>query len=256
MERRRFLHAAAGFLACPLGAGLARAADAPAAPAIWSYQGASGPDHWVALAPENRVCGIGAEQSPIDLKDAIKADLPPLRTAYNAQALRIENDGHDIAINAEPGQKLAVGAEQYELAQLHFHHPSEHLVAGKRFEMEIHLVHRHSSSRLAILAVLLVEGAENKALAPVWGHLPESQGPEHLVGSVKLNPESLLPKRRQYYAYAGSLTRPPCSEVASWYVLADTVELSHAQLQRFAAIFPMNARPLMAPGRRFILLSK
>jgi carbonic anhydrase len=258
MKRRDFLGlaAGAGLAACPICARLAWAADAPSAPQPWSYKGPGGPDHWVALAPENRACGVGAEQSPIDLKDPIRADLPPLKINYRSQTLRILNDGHGIQINAEPGQMLAVGAEHYELEQYHFHHPSEHLVAGRRFAMELHLVHRHSSSRLVTLAVLLAEGAENRALAPIWANLPESPGPERLIGALKLNPASLLPRRRQYFDYAGSLTVPPCSEVVSWIVFSEPVELSKAQIDKFAAIYPMNARPLMAPGRRFVLLSR
>ncbi len=245
------LVAGTAFAASPLSAKLARAADAPPP---WSYDGPGGPDHWVALAPENRVCGTGAEQSPIDLKGAIRAELPALKIDYKAQALRILNNGHTIQINAEPGQKLVVGADHFELVEYHFHHPSEHRIEGRRYAMELQLVHRHSSSRLAVLAVLLAEGAENAALAPIWAHLPEGEGPERLLGQIKVNPARLLPTRRQYFTYDGSLTIPPCSEVASWYVFREPVELSKAQVEKFAAIFPMNARPLMAPGRRFLLL--
>lgn len=64
---------------------------------------------------------------------------------------------------------------------------------------------------------------------------------------------ALLPNVRAYYRYAGSLTTPPCSETVLWTVFAEPVEASKAQIDAFAAIFPMNARPAQKLNRRFLL---
>ncbi len=34
----------------------------------WSYEGATGPEHWGELKPEYKMCLNGQEQSPIDIK--------------------------------------------------------------------------------------------------------------------------------------------------------------------------------------------
>jgi len=63
----------------------------------------------------------------------------------------------------------------------------------------------------------------------------------------------LLPVRRAYYRYEGSLTTPPCSETVDWLVLADRIEVSEADIARFAKLYPMNARPVQNRNRRFVL---
>ena len=44
------------------------------------------------------------------------------------------------------------------------------------------------------------------------------------------------------YHYSGSLTTPPCSEVVSWFVLKEKIQLSADQLSQFEAILDNNFR--------------
>ena len=64
-------------------------------------------------------------------------------------------------------------ASAYQLVQYHFHAPSEHTVNGTQFPMEMHLVHRDADGQLAVIGVLIVEGAHNAAFDPIWANLPE-----------------------------------------------------------------------------------
>lgn len=63
-----------------------------------------------------------------------------------------------------------------------------------------------------------------------------------------------LPASTSTYRYAGSLTTPPCSEIVSWIVFREPVEASIGQIETFAEIFPMNARPLQQGFQRRIAL--
>lgn len=46
-----------------------------------------------------------------------------------------------------------------------------------------------------------------------------------------LDIQDMLPENlRYYYSYWGSLTTPPCTENVHWFLLADTVQLSKAQV--------------------------
>jgi len=51
------------------------------------------------------------------------------------------------------------------------------------------------------------------------------------------------------------LTTPPCSEKVIWSIYQTPVSASNAQIEKFARIFPMNARPLQSLNRRFLLKS-
>ena len=43
----------------------------------WGYTGDIGPEHWAQLSEEFEMCAKGKNQSPINLANFIKADLPP-----------------------------------------------------------------------------------------------------------------------------------------------------------------------------------
>ena len=84
--------------------------------------------------------------------------------------------------------------------------------------------------------------------------MPNREGPV-VKADAKIDPNAFLPAKRGYYRYQGSLTTPPCSETADWYVFADSVQVSDADINSFARLYPMNARPVQKPNRRFVLRS-
>src|SRR4051812_30040749 len=86
----------------------------------WSYEGATGPSHWGDLNPEYSACKAGTQQSPIDIRKAPAADLPPIVFDYKPSALRLINNGHTIQVTYSPGSFITVGRDRYELRQFHF----------------------------------------------------------------------------------------------------------------------------------------
>jgi carbonic anhydrase len=109
--------------------------------------------------------------------------------------------------------------------------------------MEVHLVHRDTEGKLAVVGVLLNKGQEFAALQGVWKNAPKSEG-EKTVAGVAVDASALLPAHREYYSYSGSLTTPPCSEGVSWFVMAEPLEVSAEQIEAFRAIVSPNARPV------------
>jgi carbonic anhydrase len=121
----------------------------------WAYAGEHGPEHWGDLDPGFATCKTGHHQSPIDIRDAKKSDLPAIQFEYKPTALQIINNGHTIQVNYTPGSFITVAGKRYELKQFHFHHPSEEEINGKDFAMVAHLVHADAAGNLAVVAVLL-----------------------------------------------------------------------------------------------------
>jgi carbonic anhydrase len=217
---------------------------------LFTYSGANGPEAWGDLSPEYTACADGSAQSPIDLADADEVDLADIVFDYRAGDVELVDTGHTIQANEPPGSAIVVDGERYALAQFHFHEPSEHTVAGERFAGELHLVHRDDRGRLAVVAVLLREGAASAALAPVFAALPaELDATAQVEG---FDPSDVLPEQRTTYRYDGSLTTPPCTEGVSWFVLDTPIEVSAAQLAAFSGIIEANNRPLQARGDRDI----
>ena len=218
----------------------------------WSYNGAEGPEHWGELSADFRSCQLGVEQTPIDLNGGVKAQFDkPFQLDYKAVAGQIVNNGHTIQINTEKGCSCSIEGTAYELAQFHFHHPSEHLLSGKALQMEAHFVHKSQSGAIAVIGVFIREGAPNALLAPVFDGMPKKEGDTHALAA--LDPAGLFANARGYYRYMGSLTTPPCSEGLTWTVFKDPVEASKEQIGKFAALFPNNARPVQKRNHRFLL---
>jgi carbonic anhydrase len=225
-------------------------------PHHWNYSGPEGPEHWGDLEPAYAACKMGQHQSPIDIREAKKSDLPPIQFDYHASPLHIVNNGHTVQVNYAPGSFISVGEKRYELKQFHFHHPSEEEINGRRFAMVIHLVHADSDGNLAVVGVLLEPGAANPVIESLWAHLPREAGPEQKFDDVQIDASGLLPFSRGYYTFTGSLTTPPCSENVSWFVLKTPLAISSEQASVFGRIYEDNARPIQPLHDRVVLESQ
>jgi carbonic anhydrase len=198
------------------------------------------------------MCTTGTQQSPLDLIGPISAQLPRLAIRWSNRPDTIVNNGHTIQLNSAAGDTLEVGDRSYLLTQFHFHHPSEHLVDGKGFAMEAHFVHAGEGGGLAVVGVFMMPGRANAVFNKIVSTMPAEEGPPVPADSA-IDPNGLLPTQLGYYRYEGSLTTPPCSETVNWLVLAEGIEVSEADIARFAKLYPMNARPIQNRSRRFIL---
>lgn len=215
----------------------------------WGYEGKGGPANWGHMSKENSACSEGKNQSPIDIKGAKEEDLADIAFNYKPTGLNIVNNGHTVQVNYDKGSSVTIDGVEYEFVQFHFHAPSEHTVGGKPFPVENHFVHKNARGELAVIGVLIEEGAENAAYSEVMKNLP-AKAEEKKTVDVQINADSLMPGDRTFFRYMGSLTTPPCSEGVKWSVLKTPVQLSKAQLDSFRNIFKMNARPVQPVNAR------
>lgn len=152
-----------------------------------------------------------------------------------------------------PGSTLQVDGISFELKQFHFHAPSENLIKGKSYPLEGHLVHVNSKGEIAVVAVMYEAGKANTALTEAFRALPAKVGEIQPLSS-SISAEQLLPKRRDYYRFSGSLTTPPCSEGVRWLVMKQPVEVSQTQIDAFKAVMHTpNNRPVQALNGRVVL---
>ena len=223
-------------------------------PAHWAYNGAGGPQAWASLKPEFALCSSGQRQSPIDIRGGLAVDLEPVRFDYQASRFAVIDNGHTVQVNLAQGNAIEVGGKRYELLQFHFHRPSEERIDGRQFEMSLHLVHRNDQGQLAVVGLLFDKGPAQAVLQQVWNNLPLEKNEENPASApIELN--ELLPSDRRYYTYMGSLTTPPCSEGVKWIVMRQPVTLTKEQIDIFARMYPMNARPIQAVAGRRIMQS-
>lgn len=223
--------------------------------AHWSYEGDTGPEHWGAMSPDNAACSMGQRQSPIDIRNGIKVDQESLTFEYKPSYFRIIDNGHTIQVNYGPGSRLMALGRSYELVQFHFHMPSEERIEGRAFDMVIHLVHKDPEGKLAVVAVMLEEGKHNPFIQTLWNNIPLEKNEEY-APKTAIEASSILPARRDYYSYMGSLTTPPCTEGVLWLVFKQPVEISQEQINVFSRFYAKNARPIQNSAGRVIKESR
>lgn len=215
----------------------------------WTYEGKEGPEFWGDLDPSYSLCKVGKSQTPIDFSAATKeSGLKKVESTFGNTNLNIQNNGHTIQVDYDKGSTLVIDDKQYDLAQFHFHAPSEHKFNGQAFPMELHLVHKASDGNLAVIGIMMQEGAENPFLAKFWDKMPSKVEKDSY--NITINVKDTYPSNAAYYTYQGSLTTPPCSEGVRWVVLKNPVTVSKAQVDKFISIIGDNARPVQSLNGR------
>lgn len=221
----------------------------------------NGPENWGNIKKEWAECGKGQMQSPIDLSDQHVSPMPHLgylNYSYRPTEAYIVNRGHDIMIRFEVGAgSLSINGTAYYLRQLHWHSPTEHAVNGRRYDMELHMVHESAKNKAAVIGVLYKIGSKDPflhKLEPFIKKIADSKDREEKVGVV--DPMGAIGMAGAYYRYMGSLTTPPCTEGVIWTIVDGVRPVSGYQLKllREAVHDDMkdNARPLQEVNNRDI----
>lgn len=218
----------------------------------WSYAGDTGPGNWGKLAPEYALCSTGRRQSPIDISSAAARDLANISFNYQPMPLNVANNGHTAQVNAAPGSFITIDGERFDLAQFHFHSPSEHTIRGVQADAEMHLVHKSADGGLAVVGVMLQRGAHNPAFDPVWNNIP-APGQTVTPSGAFVNAAALLPADTRTFRYDGSLTTPPGTEGVRWNLMVQPVTVSSSQLAAFRRHYHGNNRPVQALNGREVV---
>ena len=253
--------------------------------ATWNHDpmSANGPLVWGSFAPSYATCGsavnlassstvvaVGMKQTPINIISASAGlgILPELSFRYQPTAMEVENTGHVVEVVTDPGSILRIGkspTDEYHLVQFHFHAPSEHMIDGKVYDAELHLVHTNILGETLVVGVLLSSSPSTTPslfdqimnIAPIVG------GASAGTPGVEFEATDLLPPYRGFYTYTGSLTTPPCTESVRWIVLTTPVSVTQSfiyQLHSIIAAFPgyngypNNSRPVAPLNGRPILV--
>ncbi|KAI3471346.1 hypothetical protein Pfo_031673 [Paulownia fortunei] len=198
-----------------------------------------GPENWANLNPKWKACGNGRTQSPIDLIDdrvVVLSTLGNLKRTYKPAPAIIRNRGHDITVvwEGDAGGVIINGTE-YKLQQCHWHTPAEHTVDGKRFKMEIHMVHNNSLGQISVVGIMYKLGRPDPFLAKLLQNIKTVSHEGTNLGVV--DPWDIKFGSRKYFRYIGSLTVPPCTEDIIWTILKKVSVKTWSQIF-FVAYYP------------------
>jgi len=229
----------------------------------WNYQ-ARGQD-WECD------CKEGKEQSPIDLpkkSKAIRTIVKPIFNYVEVEAkdvlntrdgqkkstkyVKLKNEENTIHINHDNfGNIVTLDGAVYKAEKVVFHTPAEHTIAGKRFDMEMQIIHygqtKGDIAKQVILSFLFVKspGTYNKFIDDIdFFTLPniiKGQNERSLESNLYIpkifydSTDYDIPfmKDFSFYTYQGSLTSPPCTQNTIVYVASDPIPLGTTAIHLF-----------------------
>lgn len=221
----------------------------------WGYSAGNGPERWAEFSPAYAACSAGAGQSPVDIAGYQVSDDPPPTFAYEGRSTHLEHLATTVHVRFAGRNLLMLAEGDYLLRQIHWHTPSEHQIDGRSFPMEMHLVHGRGSGEFAVIGVFYELGAADEPLQRLIDSVPP--GATGATDDVDLSAEEFMPGDAACFAYHGSLTTPPCSEVVSWLLMRERRTLSEAQLAALRGLTsgdnnrpvqPLNDRPIRLLG--------
>jgi carbonic anhydrase len=200
----------------------------------------------------------GVVQSPINIltDSTLKDSGQDLAIKFYGNLTAIENLGHTIQLDFKDGSTTQAGGKTWTSKQFHFHTPSEHLIDGMTYPMEMHIVsvlkdsNSQNPAQYLVLGILFKMGRENKFIKEFLSRIPNEEGKDTLPsGSVRFDDLfNSIPKDGPsgYYAYKGSLTTPPYSETVNWVVRKVVLEASPEQISTIEKMEGNNARHVQA----------
>ncbi|KAI3450590.1 hypothetical protein Pfo_007255 [Paulownia fortunei] len=222
-----------------------------------------GPAHWGEIRPEWKECNSGRMQSPIDLLNErveIVSYLGRLKRDYKPSNATLINRGHDMMLRwTDSAGHIQINGTLFQLRQCHWHSPSEHTINGRRFDMEVHLVHESNDNRTAVIGIMYKIGRPDSFLSMMRRDLEavaQIRDVEKAVGLI--NPELIKFGSRKYYRYIGSLTVPPCTQNIIWTIVRKVRTVTREQVQLIREAVhdesEVNARPIQPIHDRSIEL--
>ncbi|MGB8221269.1 MAG: carbonic anhydrase family protein [Polyangiales bacterium] len=204
----------------------------------------------------------GPLQSPVNiLSDAVEGGKHTIEYGHGDGAQQVDNLGHTVQLGFGRGIKTELDGKSYELMQVHFHTPSEHLIDGITYPMEMHIVHSRAGLLASdppdylVIALLFRMGGPNRFIEEFLGAIPTQEGQSAKVEDVfivdVLSPDVDVASI-DYYHYRGSLTTPPYTESVNWLVAKEIMQAGPAQIQRINLLEGDNARHVQPLYRREI----
>jgi carbonic anhydrase len=204
----------------------------------------------------------GLLQSPINiLSEQSEKGKHNITFNFKDKINKVQNLGHTVQLDFEPGSTVHVDDKTFEFKQIHFHTPAEHLIDGITYPMEMHVVNtlvgqaEEETTEYLVFSFLFKMGKENTFIKEFINLIPgdKNESEDISTGTVNLrnlvdynpayNPKEVI---KSYFFYKGSLTTPPYTESVNWFVMKTIIDASPRQIQQINKIQGDNARRIHA----------
>ena len=200
--------------------------------------------------PEGAAKKAATAGGPASKARPAASDPQALSVDYLPFPALVRNDGWAIEITNRSNNYATVGGKRFELLHAQFRSPSEHTIAGKRYELELQLRHKAGDGAQIAVAILFERGATPKTLAELWKRLPPRPSDEPEAPPPKAKPfdaNALLSLADGYFVYEGSQTTPPCEEQLTWFVVKHPSTIAPRDVERYRELFGGRTNRMVMP---------
>jgi carbonic anhydrase len=215
------------------------------------------------------VCREGKQQSPIDLPPTDKAITSAIKPIFqydefdpvskadfkdglvkSGKPIKIRFINHSLRIyHPNMGKAITLDGAVYVAEEIVFHTPSEHTINGKKFDMEMQVIHKGVTAgdiaKTVILSILFKKkaGVFNKFIDKLnIFNLPNPNEPYRDITESLFIPYAFLDASDpdieimnpfSFYTYSGSETQPPCAERTIVYVTSKPINIGSVAIEMF-----------------------
>ncbi|KAJ5233499.1 uncharacterized protein N7469_005265 [Penicillium citrinum] len=221
--------------------------NSPGHSSSFGYTGLEGPLNWYGLdRKHNGLCAKGRYQSPININSEIHSGRGGISIQIPSASADFENLGTTVEVALSNGL-LFTPTGRYNLAQFHFHTPSEHRIHEEEYPLEVHFVFKNPAGRVAVVGFVfeITENRRGNALFEnIFSQVHKIASPGTSVRLNRLMFGDLAAhlESNPVYQYSGSLTTPPCTEGVSWFVSSKPLALSTKMFNAIKHVLKFNAR--------------
>lgn len=217
----------------------------------------------MASRPIQDLCSTGRQQSPINLnsnstvKCGVKCNL---KFYYRNSRATLNNDGRNIIVKYDQGSYVNFNSDTYELDSITFSLPGSHQIDNYSYPIEIQLNHINPIN--GAILIISIMGELNDALSKssifldqITDKLPvrKNTGSATTINMPEdWNAFNLIPDAKSFMTYSGSLPRSPCTEMVTWIVFDNEVNVSTRFHDSLRGITGNNSRPLQPLNDRKI----
>lgn len=240
----------------------------------WDYSSMHGEDTW------KKNFGFALRQSPINIitsEATSNANYSSNPLSFTNTKIAFTNVNKGINVHCHPSNTdnrpmlLSGGplTSPYVLEDVHFHWArtpdntgSEHEIDGRRFDIELHLVHRRADCATVDIARECVDGlcvlgvflqVEEGATSPPFLHHMMSnmqhcqyKSEQHDSPDQQFDPYVILQDKaihERYYTYEGCVTGPPFPECVRWIVFEETIAVSRDDYECLRNVYAVENDP-------------
>jgi carbonic anhydrase len=194
-------------------------------------------------------CATGQRQTPINIEKGLVTDNTDVSITASLNDIAsgtITHSAGELKVTYTNGTlryMSDIENSTWNVAQFHFHAPSEHTINNVSYALEMHTVFTKSTNASFLLVVGVLYEADGEAADDTFIaslNLTSISGTTRAISSIDMSGLSDWINSKKKYNYKGGLSTPTCDESVEWMVVTEPRKINAAQIALFTSLWAGN----------------